>query len=52
MDILKNNKFARDMFIIATIGCVLAAMYGAEREDEQNKRKTTTETVAAYEVPE
>lgn len=52
MDILKSNKFARDMLTIATIGCILAGLYGAAREEEQNKQKAIAETVAAYEVPE
>ena len=52
MNILKENKFARDMLTIATIGCILAGLYGAAREDEQNRQKATAETVAAYEVPE
>lgn len=55
MNILKENKFARDMLTIATIGTVLAGMFGAWREDEENKRKALerqNEVAMVYEVPE
>ena len=55
MDILKENKFARDMLTIATIGTILAGIYGAWRDEEQNKVEALNrqnETAVVYEVPE
>lgn len=53
MNILKENKFARDMLTIATIGCILAAMYSANREEQENRQKAAeNQQVAVYEVPE
>lgn len=54
MDILKENKFARNMLTIAAIGAVLAAMFGAERENREieTKRAEGAQSVIYYEVPE
>lgn len=53
MNILKENKFARDMLTIATIGCILAGLYGAERaEKEEQQKAAENQQVAVYEVPE
>ena len=53
--ILRNNKFARDMLLIASIGCVLAGLYGAERaekEAEEVAKMAASENAIIYEVPE
>lgn len=54
MNILKENKFARDMLTIATIGTILAGLFSAWREDEEYQRKVLERQNQAvvYEVPE
>lgn len=52
-DILKNNKFARDMLTIAAIGAVLAGLFGAEKEEKEEQQKAAeNQQVVIYEVPE
>lgn len=51
--ILKENRFARDMLIIASIGAILAGLYGAERENQELEKKATEQAQSIiYEVPE
>lgn len=54
MNILRENKFARDMLTIATIGCILAGLYGAEKaeKEEEQQKAAENQQVAVYEVPE
>lgn len=53
MNILRENKFARDMLTIATIGCILAGLYGAEKRNQEMEQKAAeNQQVAVYEVPE
>lgn len=54
MDILKENRFARNMLTIAAIGAVLAGLYGAEKENREieKKRAERAQQSVIYEVPE
>lgn len=54
MDILKENRFARNMLTIAAIGAVLAGLYGAEKENREieTKRAERAQNAIYYEVPE
>ena len=52
MDILKENRFARNMLTIAAIGAILAGLYGAERENREieKKRAERAQNAIYYEV--
>jgi hypothetical protein len=54
IEILRTNKFARDMLTIATIGCLIAALAGAERDEREYQRMQAerNQQTVIYEVPE
>lgn len=53
LEILRKDKFVRDVFTLALIGSLICALAGADKEEaDRRKQSTVNQTVYAYEVPE
>lgn len=53
LEILRKDKFVRDIFTLALIGSLICALASADKEESDRKQAAMNQTVyAAYEVPE
>jgi len=53
LEILRKDKFVRDVFTLALIGSLICALAGADKEESDRQQAAMNQTVyAAYEVPE
>lgn len=52
VEILRKDKFVRDVFTLALIGSLICALASADKEESDKRQSTIDQTVYAYEVPE